>query len=256
MAKCIGFQGLEYSLTGENKIMKKLLLSLIIIVISQTLAFAQITSTTAGGNWSETSTWVGGVVPTATDDVVINGTVYHNNKSDKCKNLTINNEKTLTTLNVEMTGWSLNILGDLINNGNLQNNDGFRFQISVNGNINNNGVLSNYGISLKGHSDHTISGTEPFASYFLILENDTKLIAATDVSFSGTSLLFYKNNGFMIEPGKTVSLIYSDVHVMGDFMPPTNMARGVQFKGGGTVYVGSKYNIDESTFDGVTLTKE
>lgn len=235
--------------------MKKFTL-VIIALLSISFGFSQITSTTSGGNWSATSTWIGGVVPTADHDVIINGTVYHNSKSDVCKNLTINNEKTLTTLNEKMTGLQLKILGDLINNGNLQNNDSYRFQISVNGNITNNGVLSNYGISLRGDSNQTISGTEPFASYFLQMENENKVIAGSDIRFLGTSLLFYKNNGFIVEPGKTVSLIYSDAQIQGDFMPPTNMARGAYFKGGGTVYVGSKYNIDESNFEGVILTKE
>ncbi len=235
--------------------MKKFTL-LIIASLSISFGFSQITSTSSGGNWSATSTWIGGVVPTADSDVIINGTVYHDNKSDQCRNLTVNIEKTLTALNVKMTGWPLKILGDLINNGNIQNNENNRFQISVNGNITNNGILSIYGISLRGDSDQTISGTEPFASYFLQMENESKLIAGSDIRFLGTSLLFYKNNGFIVEPGITVSLNYSDAQIQGDFMPPTNRAHGVHFTGGGTVYIGSKYNIDESNFEGVTSTKE
>jgi len=236
--------------------MKKILL-FIIASLSINFAMSQITSTTTGGNWSETSTWIGGVVPTATDDVIIDGTVYHNNKSDVCLNLTINSEKLLTSLDSKMNGWPLKILGDLINNGIIRNNDaGNWLQLSIAKNITNNGVWTNYGVSLIGDSDQVFSGTEPFASYFIQTQKENKIIAGSDISFLGTTLLFYNNNIFHIGPGKTIFLYYSEDQIRGEFMPPTNMALGVQFRGGGTVYVGSKYNIDKSKFDGVTVTKE
>lgn len=56
---------------------------------------ATITSTTSGGNWSSTSTWVGGVAPTSTDYVVINGNVTVG-ANTTCKALTVNSGKTLT----------------------------------------------------------------------------------------------------------------------------------------------------------------
>ena len=39
---------------------------------------ATITSTTTGGNWNSTSTWVGGKLPKQNDDVVVAGTVLAN----------------------------------------------------------------------------------------------------------------------------------------------------------------------------------
>ena len=61
-----------YSLT-EFKIfyMKKILLILFISLFQNFIFGATITSTGTGGNWNETSSWVGGIVPTAADDVVI-----------------------------------------------------------------------------------------------------------------------------------------------------------------------------------------
>jgi len=46
-------------------------LTLLLMLTSWTAAFGQITSTATGGLWSATSTWVGGVLPAAANDVVI-----------------------------------------------------------------------------------------------------------------------------------------------------------------------------------------
>lgn len=235
--------------------MKKITMFLVAMLFVS-ISFGQITSTEVGGNWNDASTWIGGVLPTANDDVVIDGTVYHNSEKDACRNLTVNSEKILTTLNAKMTGRLLKITGDLINNGSIQNNNDIRFQIGVAGNIINNGVLTNYGIHMDGNSDQTISGTEPIGAYFMQITADNKIIAGSDLSFLGTTLLFYKNNEFLVEPGKTVSISFSDAHIQGEFMPPTNRAQGVQFTGGGTVKLIGQYSVDASNFDGLTLIKE
>lgn len=232
------------------------IITLLLVMFFTSMTFAQITSTTTGGNWNDTSTWLGGVVPTANDDVVIDGTVYHNNKSDACKNLTVNAEKILTSLNASVNGWPLKIVGDLINNGSIKNNDaGDWLQISVSKNIVNNGVWTNYGVALIGDSDQIISGNKPIATYFIMTQNPNRILAGSDLIISGTSLLFYQNNEFVIDPEKTVSFLHSDAHIRGEFMSPTNMARGVQFTGGGTVKTDGKYSLDEAKTEGVTVVK-
>ena len=229
---------------------------LLMAMLFVSLTYAQIISTTAGGNWNDASTWLGGVVPTVNDDVVIDGTVFHSNKEDVCKTLTVNVEKTLTSLNPSVNGWPLKIMGDLINNGNLRDNDaGDWLQISVNGNIINNGVWTNYGVALIGDSDQIISGNKPIAAYFIMTQNANRIIAGSDLVISGTTLLFYNNNEFVIDSDKTVSLLHSDVQIRGDFMPPTNMARGVQFTGGGKLITDGKYSLDEAKTEGVTVVK-
>ena len=234
--------------------MKKIT-TVLVAMLFVNISFGQITSTTSGGNWNESSTWIGGVVPTLTENVVIDGTVYHNNKADACKNLIVNAGKTLTIFDAKMTGWPLKIMGDLINDGNIQNNNNFRFQINVYGNIINNGVFTNYGVQLSGESNQTFSGAEPFASYYIQTNTTNKIIAGSDLVISGTSLLFYKKNEFVIDADMTISIFHSDAQVQGEFMPPANMAQGVQFTGGGILKTDGKYNLSSAKTDDVKVEK-
>ena len=236
--------------------MKKHIL-LIIAFVSVSLTYGQITSTTAGGNWSNPSTWVGGKVPNAQTDVVINGTVVHNNKEDACRNLTIKKGAVLTTLSPQMNGWVIKVHGNLVNNGTIRNNEkGYRLQLYLYKNVVNNGVWTNYGVTLAGNSEQTLSGTRPFSPYFIQTANANNIVAGSNLAFQGTTLLFYKKNKFIIGPDKTVTFSYSDTHKMGEFMPPDNTAQGVKFTGGGKVLVKGNYNVSGAVFDGVKLVKE
>ena len=143
-----------------------------------------------------------------------------------------------------------------VNNGRIKNNDaGDWLQISVLKKIVNNGIWTNYGVALIGDSDQVISGNKPIATYFIASQNSNRIPAGSDLVISGTTLLFYNNNEFVIDSDKTVSLLHSDVQIRGDFMPPTNMARGVQFTGGGKLITDGKYNLDETKTEGVTVVK-
>ena len=51
--------------------MKKILLILFVSLFQNFIFGATITSTGTGGNWNATNSWVGGVIPTAADDVII-----------------------------------------------------------------------------------------------------------------------------------------------------------------------------------------
>src|SRR5258706_10881441 len=64
-----------YAIARSVSCMKRSLVPLFsflfLVLFFSTAINAQITSTTAGGNWSATTTWAGGVVPTAADNVTI-----------------------------------------------------------------------------------------------------------------------------------------------------------------------------------------
>lgn len=227
-----------------------------LLMVFTGLSYAQIVSTSTGGNWSNPKTWVGGVVPTANADVVINGTVKHSSKKDVCRNLTINQGAVLTLLSPNTNGGgAIKIYGNLINNGTICNSDaGGWLHLSIYKDFVNNGKCTNYSIAFMGNSDQTISGTQPFAPYFIMMQNDNKLIASTDISFLGTTLLFYQKNKMVISEGKTVSLSFSSLHKRTTaFMPPDNTAQNVHFTGKGKVLADEKYKFDRCAFDGVLL---
>lgn len=237
--------------------MKKAIFLIILLFAITMLTFGQISSTTTGGKWSAPSTWLGGTVPTANTDVIINGTVVHSDKADACRNLTINKGAVLTTLSPRLNGYAIKVYGNLVNNGIIRNNNaGNWLQIFIYKNVTNNGKWINYGVSLAGNTGQTISGTQPFASYYISTQNANNIIAGSDVYFLGTSLLFYKKNKFIIQPGKTITFYYSDIHKRGDFMPPANTAQGVRFSGSGKVLIEGKYNASQAAFDGTTLSRK
>src|ERR1035437_940320 len=100
-------------------------------VVSKTLAV--ITSTSTGGLWSATSTWVGGVVPTATDVVTIaSGAPVTVDANSTCLSITINGTLTFNA------GINLDVNGNWINIGSV----GFTGRTLANPTCNITGVIS------------------------------------------------------------------------------------------------------------------
>ncbi|MCX7725886.1 MAG: T9SS type A sorting domain-containing protein [Chitinispirillaceae bacterium] len=111
----------------------------IILMLPLSLYPANISSTSEGGLWGDTNTWVGKVVPGNSDNVIINGTVsVESGKS--CASLTISSGAILQ--NYPGLGWVvLTINGNIINNGVIRNNpSGKELWLECNGDIVNNGI--------------------------------------------------------------------------------------------------------------------
>lgn len=97
---------------------------------------ATIESTATGGSWTSTSTWVGGVVPGSTDDVVIATTTGNSvtlSAGTTCNSLTVNLGATLTA-----STFLLTLTGDFIIVGTFSSTSG--------------------GLRLQGTTDQLISG--------------------------------------------------------------------------------------------------
>jgi|GEM_PF-4394010 len=132
-----------------------------------------IVSTTAGGNWTDASTWIDGVVPATDDDVIIQGPVIVN-ASRTCNNLTV------------------------LETGLLENGSNY-ITLTVKGIINNQGVIrraSSYWLSVKAHKDIHNSGNMSFRELQLAGEVDQTLYQNGNGFFSMNmmSLLDTSNN--------------------------------------------------------------
>jgi hypothetical protein len=109
-------------------------------LVFSTVAFTQqtIVSTSGGGTWTNPSTWIGSVVPSASDHVVIDGPVIVGG-TITCNNLTISSGKTL--INNDGGTTNLYVNGNISNLGSINNNaNGWSFNLYIAGDVTNNGV--------------------------------------------------------------------------------------------------------------------
>ena len=112
-------------------------LMLLLLVTIGVANAAPVISTAGGGNWNNGSSWVGGLVPSATDDVqIISGSTITINASVTSANLQI-----AGILNFSSAALTLTVNGNLtVNSGGiLTTSDGaFAKSVIVNGNLLNN----------------------------------------------------------------------------------------------------------------------
>jgi len=84
--------------------MKSIFLTVFTIVICLNYHAAIITSTAAGGNWSLGGSWIGGIVPVAGDEVIIqSGSSINLNVNATCLSLTLNGVLNFSTNNRTLT---------------------------------------------------------------------------------------------------------------------------------------------------------
>jgi len=82
--------------------LRLLSISLLGLILSQLASATIITSLPTGGNWNQGSTWVGGVVPSAPDTVLIaGGSIINITANAVAKRLSILNDTASTTVNLD-----------------------------------------------------------------------------------------------------------------------------------------------------------
>ena len=124
-----------------------------LVLSCSAMLHAQIYSTLAGGNWDDTQTWIGNVVPGIGDDVVVQGPVMVN-AAFTCHDLTVTASGEVR--NRSNYNYSLTVYGDVMNDGIIANNTGWSFSLYTHGDVTNNGTFGMNTLDLALDSDQTL----------------------------------------------------------------------------------------------------
>jgi len=168
------------------------LFTIILICGNSFLQAKTITTTSLGGLWEDATTWIGEIVPTKNDDVVITsevttGNVYYSSRTLEANNLTINEGGKIIREADRVGYYSMEIHGNLENNGEIIDYLDY-FDIRVHGNIVNNGILKPRYLTLNGENQH-ISATKPISpKTFFLRMTDQQAFAASDLHFHNSDV--------------------------------------------------------------------
>ncbi len=131
-----------------------LILSVLLFPVFEALS-AVVTSTSTGGNWSSTSTWLGGVVPGGSDVVIISTTggnaVIVDANTESIQSLTINSGAILLCNSNVMLSVGKGTGIDVVNNGTMQFTDG-TFKLANNSSWDGTGNWNLYHLDLGGRN--------------------------------------------------------------------------------------------------------
>jgi hypothetical protein len=155
--------------------MKKYILTLLATLICLFL-FADISSTTTGGDrcWNTQATWIGGIIPGASDNVIINAVVQVNSNVS-CNNLTVGVSGVVE--NISWASYTLTVQGKLANAGIVRNNLSVGLlTCNIAGHIVNSGSMSLKSMYLTGNANQTLTNTGTMNPANLIDNNPTSSI--------------------------------------------------------------------------------
>lgn len=158
-----------------------------------------IESTTAGGLWYDPKTWIGGVIPNATNDVLINGQVFASVSgadTSSCRNMTIAPGGILRAESYNAR--ILTIYGDLVNKGDVRNGPDFAsydnalLTVRLAGNLVQDSLYRPIITYLIGDNPQTFS-TGPndyLAGDFVDSKPASPILAGSDLVFRSFTLTF------------------------------------------------------------------
>jgi hypothetical protein len=142
-----------------------------------------VSSTSAGGKWNATTTWVGGAVPSASSNVTINGPVYANGDFT-CNDLTIAAAGTL--YNEYAYRPTITVNGKVTNNGTISTHpSGYELFLSLLKDAENNGTWKPNRTTFSGTSDQTIkqASGKKYEGYFVTSDSIGQIVLGSNVTF-------------------------------------------------------------------------
>lgn len=211
---------------------------LILFVIIGYNSQALTITSAATGNWSAGATWVGGVAPSSTDNVIIASShIITVNGAYTCANLTIGSSNNSPTLRITTVGNSLSITGLLtMNSGNF----GGTYTLDAGpGTVNINGTISWASTSGSNIIQTSSTGTVNFTPAITISKT-TQSIKAT---LAGGKIVFL--NDFTDQQNKLSAVASSNVYFGGSYTVNTTAA--VWTSTANAYFTGSGKNIISTT---------
>jgi NADPH-dependent 7-cyano-7-deazaguanine reductase QueF-like protein len=245
--------------------LKTILLMFIGFSIHSIFAQQTIESSISGGDWSSATTWLGSVVPSANEHVVLNGPVTVLG-TVTCNDLTISSGASL--MNGTSTTTSLNVNGNFTNNGSLINDvNGWSFYVYIQGNIVNNGTWRTSQTILNSALTQSIScGVEKYfepTSYLTVANSTTTIQVNSDLYLKNRFLVngasvemnqnsFYLSGSAKFENGS----VNSSKHIY--FQNGANLGAGGHNLtiAGDSIYLHNLARVGEITFQGVVSVQD
>lgn len=210
--------------------MKKLFTKLFVVIMlllfsTWSTAFGQaITSTTTGGSWSSSTTWVDGVVPAASNDVIIaDGATVTIDAAVTVASITVGQGTSGILTFDGLAARAVVVSGNITigTNGTfiVQSSGSFTNTMSVGGNITNNGTFDMSrnssttvcAVTFNGTGEQDLSGTTPVLTRFrgitLTKSSKTDPVKSTiDTYFGGSALLLLTTGTWEQNAGNLINL--------------------------------------------------
>lgn len=173
------------------------LLLMVFSTLSLVSSAATITSQTGNINWNATTSWIGGVIPSSTDNVIINGNVTAN-QTVTCASLTINSGRTLTITSFSFTVEETTIVNGTLTDNNNSGTNIFKGLVTVNlGGVFNNTNSPSYvfrgGITNFGTFALTSNTTVVFSTNSQTIAGSSAVSIANPISIVGDIVVTNEN---------------------------------------------------------------
>lgn len=180
---------------------QRLILGFCLLLAFQTAKSQTISSTSAGGAWFDTLTWVGHTIPVWSSNVVINGPVtVQTGYYSECMNLTVSAGASLTGGSIY--GDEFKIYGSLANYGTISSDGSLDFRLRLRGNLTNQGSIDIKKLVFDVGNDKYLSSSTSLNIDEITMSDSCDIILSSNITLESSivTLSFYQHglhlNGF------------------------------------------------------------